>query len=456
VSETKTTGTSFALILLLCLALRLGYVLSLEKHPPEIPSDGYVQIASNILAGKGFAPTPLRHWFSRPPGYPLFIAAVWSPVRSSARFVAIELAQVALSVATCGLLFVIANPVFGRRAALAGALLFAISPSWIAYCTKVSAETLIIFLVALAALMALRLYRSASPLTALGLGLIWGAAGLTRPEATFLIPVLLVPVLGARHLGIPQRFMACASAALGKIAIMAPWVVRNYLVYGAFVLHVPLGGNGLFAGAYPYPPVYGKGWCGTFPDKTFHYCQTREYREITGPFWDPEGLAQAAGRPDPDVEVRDERDLLEVDRRLAAAGWSYIKNYKIIQLYNMTYHFYRLWGRPAGWDELRWPIKLPWFGSYLAFLALCVLGILTAWRSGKLAAVPLSWLILMVCHTGLLLPVCTEQRYQAASAIFLYMFGGFGADSILPSPAPGAATMAGPGSVVGEGGWSGS
>src|SRR5271157_4312160 len=113
-TETNKTRTSFAVILFMCLAIRVGYVLTLEKHPPRILHDGYVQIAENILAGKGFAPTPLRQFFFRTPGYPLFIAAVWSIVPASDRFIALELAQVLLSVATCGILYVIANAVFGR------------------------------------------------------------------------------------------------------------------------------------------------------------------------------------------------------------------------------------------------------------------------------------------------------------------------------------------------------
>ncbi len=54
------------------------------------------------------------------------------------------------------------------RAAIAGAFLFAFSPSDIVYCTQVLTETLYLFWIALAVLLALRLYRSSHFLAAIG------------------------------------------------------------------------------------------------------------------------------------------------------------------------------------------------------------------------------------------------------------------------------------------------
>jgi len=474
-SDEKKTWAALALILLLCLTLRLGYVAWLLQEPRPIVGDGYPEIAQNILAGKGFSPTPLREYSIRTPGYPLFIAAVWSIVPLGARYVALLAAQAILSVAGCGLLFTIANAVFGRRAALAGAFLFALSPSNIVHCAQPISESLNLVWIALAVLLAMRLYRSGRYATAIGLGLIWGVAGLTRPEATLIFLPLFLPILVATHLTIATRFSVCATAVLTKIAVMAPWVARNFVVYGAFVLHVPLAGFNLFYGTYPYPPRLGARGVETEPAVI---TRTREYQEITEPFWDPEYRPQAPGRAQrmerdavegmpmsrPDgaiVVVRSERDMLEVDRRLAAAALNNIKNHKLIQLYNIPRHIYALWGRPAGWWG-HWGVDLPswleivWHGCHLAFLALFVLGVVVAWKSGKLGVVPLSWLILMAVHTGVLLVFAAEARYQATSAIFLYTFSGLGAATVLPFRAVGARTAAGSGAVVAQRAGSGS
>jgi 4-amino-4-deoxy-L-arabinose transferase-like glycosyltransferase len=391
------------------------------------------------------------NWF-RTPGYPLFIAAVWSFVPTSARYVALLVAQVILSMATCGLLFVIADAVFGRRAALVGAFLYALSPSAIVHGSRAMTETLYVFWIALAVLMAMQLGRSARLPAAIGLGLIWGAAGLTRPEATFLLGPLLLPILMARQRGIPTRFRLLTTAILAKVAVMTPWVVRNYLVYGALVLHVPHGGLNLFAGTYPDPPRLFRQATVT---ESVPITQTREYRGITEPFWDPEFRARRDGQepgdspsvegmpvpsPDPTIlVVRNEPDILEVDRRLAAAAAINIRNHKLLQLYNMVRHLSALWGTPSAWwciDGLPRPLKLTWLGSYLAFLALFVVGVRVAWKNGKLGVIPLSWLILMAVHTGLLLVLHAEPRFQVTSTIFLYIFGGLGAAAILPVPAP--------------------
>jgi Dolichyl-phosphate-mannose-protein mannosyltransferase len=448
-TERMKTAAPIVLILLLCLFVRLGYLITLEKHPLDIPGDGYVQIAQNILAGKGFAPTPLRHWLFRTPGYPLFIAAVWSIVPSSFGFVALEVAQVVLSVATCGLICIIAKAVFGRDAALVGASLFAISPSYTVYCAGVFSETLVVFWVAVAAFLAATLYKSGRPLTAIGFGLAWGAAGLTRPESTVLLPALLLPVLLAIHLRMSARLWACGFAVLGKVVIMVPWVARNYWVYGAIVVHVPLGGDNLFIGSYPHPPTYGRGWYKGISGLT-HVHQSRQYREITLPFWD-EAWPHSDEIPDSDVVVRNEREMLEVDRRLAAAAWSNIKEHKQIQIYNSALHFYGLWGRPAAWGRaLKGSFMFVWIGAYLVLLSLTVMGILCAWRSGKLGAIPLSWLIVMAGHTGVMLFFPAESRHQATSAFFLYVFAGLGGSMILAFPGLRARRGAYSTMVVGE------
>ena len=139
-----------------------------------------------------------------------------------------------------------------------------------------------------------------------------------------------------------------------------------------------------------------------------------------------------------------ERDFLELDRRLSLAAKNHIKDYPFIQVRNVMAHLAALWRRPAAWSStMAPPLKLAWFGAYLAFLMLSVLGIFTAWRTKKLGVIPLNWLILIACHTTLLLPICTEPRYQATPAIFLYIFAGLGVAAILPFPVLCATTTIG-------------
>ena len=116
-----------------CLIVRIAYLGTVDRLPPLGPYDGYVEIAQNILGGKGLSPTPLHQFFLRTPTYPLFIAGVWSVTPTSLRYLSLALVQVCLSVGTCVLIYALAYKLFCRRSAVAAAMLFALSPSYTIY-----------------------------------------------------------------------------------------------------------------------------------------------------------------------------------------------------------------------------------------------------------------------------------------------------------------------------------
>jgi 4-amino-4-deoxy-L-arabinose transferase-like glycosyltransferase len=446
-TEKKKTATSLALLLALCLAARLAYVGWYLQEPRPVQGDGYPEIAESILHGKGFSVAPLRLNWIRTPGYPLFIAAVWTVVPPSARYVALLLAQVVVSVAACGLLFVLADAVFGRSAACTATFFVALSPSNIVHATLVLPETLQLFWIALAALLALQLYRTTRLRSAIAFGLVWGVAGLTRPEATFLLAPLLLPTLVARQEGVFARLSACATAVLAKIAVMAPWVARNYLVYGTFVLHVPVGGLA-FAGAAP-PRLF-----------TSEIAAPQNGQENRGEHAGVEGMP--APRISPRILIiRNERAILEVNRKLTTHGLTVIQKRTTSQeLLRLARHFSALWRHPSAWWE-HWGVDPPewlewiWQASYAAFMALFVLGVFVSWNSGKLGVVPLSWLILMAGHTAVFLVIYAVPRYQVTSAFFVYIFSGLGASAVLHCLAMRAPRAASSGANDQSVGWNG-
>ncbi len=73
-----------------------------------------------------------------------------------------------------------------------GALVFAVSRSANVHSALAITETVSLFRVALAALVALNPHRRAQTATAIGFGLVWGTAALTRLEATLLFAPLLL------------------------------------------------------------------------------------------------------------------------------------------------------------------------------------------------------------------------------------------------------------------------
>ncbi len=311
--------------------------------------------------------------------------------------------------------------------------MFAVSPSYTLFSALVYTETLHLFLLVLAILAASRLLRTGRALDSAWLGALWGLLGLNRPEATFLVPILALPFTLCRGTPGARKALVLAVMLTANVVVMSPWIVRNYKVYGAFVLHVPATGMNLFGGSYPNPPMYGRGWHhAPGLDHDLAYWETAEYLAIVAPYWDRAALATCPGWHE-EVLARSERDFLAIDRALATARRRQIVEHPAMTARNLASHVAMLWARPAAWDVAK-PgtiLRLVWFGSHVGLLGLALLGGVIAWRSGRLTGCAAAWLAFIGWHTLVILPIVTEPRYQASSAPFLFAFAGLAVSTVL-------------------------
>src|ERR1700733_4103210 len=150
---------SVSLAVLAGLALRVFFVL---RFPVTESGDApfYIELAWNWLK-KGVYGFPVNGQLTpvdmRVPGYPAFLAAVFTFAGNSPR--AVMLAQAAMDMATCFLIALIAARLAPeaarRRVALAGLWLAALCPFTANYTAVVLTETLTIFLTTLAILILL-------------------------------------------------------------------------------------------------------------------------------------------------------------------------------------------------------------------------------------------------------------------------------------------------------------
>src|SRR5271170_2892994 len=149
-----------ALAALAGLALRVFFVL---KLPVTDSGDApfYIELAWDWLKNGVYGAVVEGHLMpldSRVPGYPAFLAAIFSVAGNSPR--AVMLAQAAVDLATCFLIALIAARLapkaVRRRVAVAGLWLAALCPSTANYTAAVLTETLVIFLTALAMLILLQ------------------------------------------------------------------------------------------------------------------------------------------------------------------------------------------------------------------------------------------------------------------------------------------------------------
>lgn len=233
--------------LLLGISLRLAWVLAFPSEPIS-DSATYIGLARRLLAGQTYeAGGTLAYW---PPGYPLFITP-WLAIFQKNQ-VAIPLSNLFLF--GIGLLGVrtLALAMGGAAAARLAVLLFAVWPNHVIY-SSVPGKELV-----LTALMPWIIWFAVRGESALRSGFGWQVAcGILLGAATLVQPALqLFPAVLAIYWLIATQRLWCSAmricvVLIGMAAVIAPWTIRNYQVFGQFVLVSTNGGFGLYGANNP-------------------------------------------------------------------------------------------------------------------------------------------------------------------------------------------------------------
>ena len=227
-------------------------------HTPDLGTEivdeqHYAALASNVLAGHGFAWGPGQPTSIRPPLYPGLLAGIWS-VAGAGNLQAVRLVQIVLALLTTGLVYQLGrrlfSPAVGRYAAAATFLY----PSLIFFNFTILTETLYVFLLTGFILLAVVLIDRGRPATALACGLTLGLSCLTRsvlwPLPVVLCPLLLFLLPGPRH----TRLALSALVFAGYALAVGPWAVRNTQVQGVVTIVDTMGGLNLHMGNYEHTP----------------------------------------------------------------------------------------------------------------------------------------------------------------------------------------------------------
>jgi 4-amino-4-deoxy-L-arabinose transferase-like glycosyltransferase len=223
----------------LALALRVGAVLADDGYVPLNDSADYDRHARSIASDFSYpapvvtiAPSGGPSAF-RPPGYPLALGGAYAVSGDSVD--AGRLLNAALGAVAVLLLFLVARRLFSDRVALVAAGIAAVYPPLVMLSLELYSEPLFIDLMLGAVLTALRFRDDPRLRWALATGALAGMATLTRPNG-----VVLVLILGVWALWLPPRRRVAALAApvaavLAAILVIAPWTIRNQIVFNEFV-----------------------------------------------------------------------------------------------------------------------------------------------------------------------------------------------------------------------------
>lgn len=252
ITKTKLRWAEFSLLTrvalvtaLLGLSLRIVLViLAGNQEVGTLSGTGdqirYLTLADSIFQGKGFTyagqPTALR-----PPLYPLFLALMHVVFGSHSLF-AVRVFQLLIGAALAYVCLLLASELFGAEiGALAGALALAL-PSLVFITAEVQTEALATFVSALFLYFLLGELRGTRK-GAVFMGITSGFAMLLRFNNAILPVIAFIVCLWLKK-SLRSPLIVCSLAAL----IVAPWIVRNALVFHGEILYSSHGGINLLEG----------------------------------------------------------------------------------------------------------------------------------------------------------------------------------------------------------------
>jgi 4-amino-4-deoxy-L-arabinose transferase-like glycosyltransferase len=232
------------LLLALALALRLGYVAVTPGYQAINDAQNYDVHARSIAAGHGFARIgsgPSGETAFRPPGYPYLLAGVYSPTgveraEPATRLLAGRVANALLGTAIVALIGVLSAQLFDRRVAVVAMALGAVYLPLILVGGALMSEPLFAALLLGALAAAVQHRRSAHRCRwVLLAGVLGGLAILTRANAAILLAPLVVAVWDGRPRWSWRALAPPAALVAVALGTVAPWTIRNAVVFDTFV-----------------------------------------------------------------------------------------------------------------------------------------------------------------------------------------------------------------------------
>jgi 4-amino-4-deoxy-L-arabinose transferase-like glycosyltransferase len=190
-----------------------------------------------------------------PPLYPYFIALV---KRASGSLHAVLWVQAALGALVVPAVARVGARAFGRRAGLLAAAVSAFYPDLVWFATRFWSETLFVVLLWWAIERTLAADANGSWRTAAAAGVLWALAALTRELSLYLVPLVALFLVRPRgeRAGTWRAWLRPARGRLRLAVVLvlacllavAPWTVRNAIVFRAFIPVSTMGGLNLWQG----------------------------------------------------------------------------------------------------------------------------------------------------------------------------------------------------------------
>ena len=385
------------LILAAAILIRIPAALYMGNHITVLPGIqdqvSYDALARGLLDGRGYsfprnwypftpANTPTAHWSFI---YPLYLAGVYAITGYHPLVARILQGSLGGALITF-LVYLIGRRVVKEDTGLVAAGLAAVYGYFIYYNVALMTETFFIILVLLTLYLGLELKEQPSPARWVLLGLTLGVAGLLRQTLLLFVPFLLAWLFWElKEKGI--RWWHITTPIVIIILMIAPWTLRNYLVFHQFLLLNSNAGYAFYASNHPH----------------------------LGTQWSNEDIVV------PVPEELSGQNEAQLDHALMQRGFQFVfadpKRYLWLTL-DKTLEYFKFW--PSSDSSLISNLnRVLSFGLYLPLMLLGIYLSFSRWRS----FIPLY--LFMVIHTGIHLLSWPATRYRlpvdAISMIFAAM-----------------------------------
>lgn len=181
----------------------------------------------------------------RPPGTSLLWAALFSTFGH--RYDVVRIVNCLLGALSSVLLLELGRLSFGERIGWGAAVVWAAYPASLFYSTELGSEPLMLVLLLGSLVASIHFARRPAWIGALFAGLLLGMTLLVHPSKALMLPLVFVWVMWQFRNDAAAWLLGLA-IPVAAIAVLSPWAIRNYLVFGEFIPFSTMGGSVLLQG----------------------------------------------------------------------------------------------------------------------------------------------------------------------------------------------------------------
>jgi hypothetical protein len=222
-------------------AVRLAWLLLEPRCELAGDEPSWIALGTKVVGRPGRF-SPLRNTLVfYPPVYPYFLAVLHRLLRSHAAMLAVQALVGALVVPA---VWSAGRRAYGPRAGALSALVAAFYPELVWFSVHFWSETVFLVLLWWAMERLIRADASERLGLAAAAGVLWGLAALTRDVALLLAPVALVWSLRRGR----RAWRIAALFALGVLLTIAPWTIRNAVVFHSLIPISTMGAENVWVG----------------------------------------------------------------------------------------------------------------------------------------------------------------------------------------------------------------